>query len=171
MAADHIALPAAKRRRPRWIPRFLGAVPDLEPAQFRILGLVSLALYFEQYDFSMLSAAWGHITTSLGIAESQFGTDLMLIRLGALPALGIVAFADRIGRRRLFLGSLVASSLGTLLTAWAQSPFQFVVLQMATRAFMTAGMSVAFVILTEEFPAQHRGWAIGIVCWKTWPPP
>ena len=156
-------LPAAKRRRPLWIPHFLGAVPDLEPAKLRTLGILSLALYFEQYDFSMLSAAWGHITASLGIAESQFGTDLMMIRLGALPALGIVAFADRIGRRRLFLVSLVASSVGTLLTAWARSPFQFVALQMATRAFMTAGISVAFVILTEEFPAEHRGWAIGML--------
>jgi putative MFS transporter len=124
---------------------------------------VSLALFFEQYDFSMLTAAWAHITVSLGIAESQFGADLMMIRLGALPALGIVAFADRIGRRRLFLGSLVASSVGTLLTAWVQSPLQFVVLQMATRAFMVAGIAVSFVILSEEVPAQERGWAIGML--------
>jgi putative MFS transporter len=138
-------------------------VPDLEPAELRTLGLVSLALYFEQYDFSMLTSAWAHITASLGIPESQFGTDLMMIRLGALPALGIAAFADRIGRRRLFLVSLVASSVGTLLTAFSRTPFQFVALQMATRAFMTAGTAVAFVILTEEVPAQHRGWAIGML--------
>lgn len=163
MEAAHRTIAPLKKRRPLWIPHFLGSVPDLEPAQLRTLGLVSLALYFEQYDFSMLTAAWAHITASLGIAESQFGTDLMMIRLGALPALGIVAFADRIGRRRLFLGSLVASSVGTLLTAWVQSPFQFVALQMATRAFMTAGMAVAFVILAEEVPAQHRGWAIGML--------
>ena len=77
MEALESALPATRRRRPLWIPYFLGPVPDLGPTELRTLGLVSLALYFEQYDFSMLSAAWGHITASLGIAESRFGTDLI----------------------------------------------------------------------------------------------
>jgi putative MFS transporter len=34
---------------------------------------------------------------------------------------------------------------------------------MATRVFMVMGTSVAIVIVTEEFPAAHRGWAIGIM--------
>jgi hypothetical protein len=32
---------------------------------------------------------------------------------------------------------------------------------MATRVFMVIGTAVAIVIVTEEFPAAHRGWAIG----------
>jgi MFS family permease len=128
-----------------------------------MLGLVALALFFEQYDFSMLGAAWPRIRQDLGIPESQWGYALGLIRAGALPAFAIVAFADRIGRRRLFLGSVVAISLVTMLTAFARNVVEFVALQMVARAFMIAGMSVAFVIVTEEFPAEHRGWGVGML--------
>jgi MFS family permease len=34
---------------------------------------------------------------------------------------------------------------------------------MVTRMFMLTASAVAFVIVTEEFPALHRGWAIGML--------
>jgi MFS family permease len=151
------------RRNPWWIPPFLGGVPDVESRLIEMLGLVSLALFFEQYDNSMLTAALKHIATDLRIGESDLSGFLAIIRLGALPSLFLVQFADRIGRRRIFLASVIAFSLGTLLTGFAQTAPQFVVLQMFTRMFMLAGSAVAAVIVIEEFPAAHRGWAIGMI--------
>jgi hypothetical protein len=34
---------------------------------------------------------------------------------------------------------------------------------MSTRTFLLTGAATAFVIVTEEFPAEHRGWAIGML--------
>ena len=150
-------------RNPWWIPPFLGGVPDVEPRLITLLGLVSLALFFEQYDNSMLTAALKFIADDLGMTESGLGTFLAIIKLGAVPAFLIVPFADRIGRRRVFLVSVAVFSLGTLLTAFTQSAIQFVAVQMATRMFMLTASAVAFVIVTEEFPALHRGWAIGML--------
>jgi MFS family permease len=149
--------------RPWWLPRFVGRIPDVEPRLFTLLGLVSLALFFESYDLSMLTSALKHIAEDLGMVEEDLGRYLGTIRLGALPALAIVPLADRLGRRRLFLGSLVGVSILTVATAFAWDPSSFVALQMATRVFMVTGTSVAIVIVTEEFPAAHRGWAIGIM--------
>ncbi len=146
-----------------WIPPFLGRVPDLEPRLVSLLGLVSLALFFESYDMSMLTSALRYIATDLGMAERELGGYLGTIRLGALPAFFLVPFADRIGRRRVFLATVVGTSLGTLLTAFAQTAPQFVLAQMVTRAFLLAGAAVAVVIVTEEFPAEHRGWAVGML--------
>ena len=129
----------------------------------RLLGLVSLALFFESYDTSMLTSALKHIADDLAIAPQALAGWLSLIRLGALPAFLLVPFADRLGRRAVFLASLVGMSLGTLATAFVQTPVQFVVAQMAIRTFLVAGAAVAIVIVTEEFPAEHRGWAIGMV--------
>ena len=151
------------RRNPWWIPPFLGGVPEVESRLIELLGLVSLALFFEQYDNSMLTAALKHIAFDLQIDEARVSGLLSIIRLGALPSLFLVQFADRIGRRRIFLVSVIAFSLGTLLTGFAQSPFQFVALQMLTRMFMIAGSAVAAVIVIEEYPAAHRGWAIGMI--------
>ncbi len=148
---------------PWWIPPFLGRAPALEERLFTVLGLVSLAILFEQYDASMLTAALKHIATDLEIDEESLGPFLGAIRLGALPALFFVPFADRIGRRRVFLASLIGFSIGTMASALARDAYQFLVIQMVTRTFMTIGTAVAVVIITEEFPAANRGWAIGIL--------
>jgi MFS family permease len=70
---------------------------------------------------------------------------------------------DRIGRRRLVLLCITATSVGTALTVFAQGPLQFVAAQMIVRSGLIAGSAVAFVIVAEELPAAHRGWAIGIL--------
>jgi MFS family permease len=141
----------------------MGRIPDLEPRLVRLLGLVTLALFFESYDVSMLTAALRYIAADLGIAEPELGGRLAAIRLGALPALLVVPLADRIGRRRVFLGALVGLSAGTFATAFVQTALQFVAVQMLTRTFVLTLAAVAVVIVTEEFPAAHRGWAIGMM--------
>jgi len=150
-------------RNPWWIPPFLGTVPPVDGRLLTLLGLVSLAIFFEQYDASMLTAALKHIAFDLEIGEDRLGPFLAMIRLGALPALFLVPFADRFGRRRIFLASVVGFSIGTMASGFAQDAYQFVALQMVTRIFMTVGTAVAVVIIAEEYPALHRGWAIGMM--------
>ena len=150
-------------RNPWWIPAFLGGVPEVEARLISLLGLVSLALFFEAYDNAMLTSALKFIAADLGMADHDLGKYLALIRLGSLPAFLVVPFADRIGRRRVFLVSVLGFSLGTFITAFAQSAGQFAAVQMLTRTFMMSASAVAFVIITEEFPAAYRGWAIGML--------
>ena len=150
-------------RRPWWIPAFLGGVPDIDPALIRLVGVVSLVLLFEAYDASLMTAALKQIAEGLGMGESDLGPYLGIIRLGSLPALLVAPVADRLGRRRVFLASIAGFSAGTFLTAFARGPEEFVLAQMLTRAFSIAALAIAMVIITEEFPAEHRGWGIGIV--------
>ena len=161
--SDHVTVRGRGARRPWWIPPFLGSVPDVAPAPLRMLGVVALGLLFDQYDFGMLTAALPRIAADLGLGDDQLGYTLSLIRFGAVPAFLVLPLADRIGRRRLFLAAIAVMSIGTGLTAFAQSIAQFVAIQMVTRTFMTVGLSLAFVIVTEEFPAEHRGWGIGML--------
>ncbi|MFN8643384.1 MAG: MFS transporter [Candidatus Binatia bacterium] len=150
-------------RNPWWIPPILGGVPAVEPRLVSLLGLVALALFFEQYDNSMLTSALKYIAADLAMPEERLGWFLALVKLGAVPAFLIVPFADRIGRRRVFLVGVLLFSLGTLATAFAQTALQFVIAQTVTRTFMLTASAVAFVIVTEEYPAAHRGWAIGML--------
>ena len=150
-------------RNPWWIPSFFGPVPDVDRSLLSLLGFVAFALFFENYDFSLLNAALKHISHDLGIAETELGEFTALIRLGALPAFVLIPFSDVIGRRRLFLVSFIGLSLGTFLTAFTQSPAQFIAAQVATRTFMLTASAIAIVIVTEEFPAAHRGWGIGML--------
>jgi putative MFS transporter len=150
-------------RNPWWIPPFLGRVPAVEPRHLRILGIVSLGLFFENYDLSLLTSALKHIADDFGIAQDRLGFYLGAVRLGGLLAFFLLPLADRLGRRRVFLASLLGMSVFTLATALAQTPAQFVAFQLATRAFLATLAAVGVVMLAEEFPAPHRGWAVGIL--------
>jgi MFS family permease len=152
-----------KLRRPWWLPPFLGPIPPVEQHHLSLLGAVALALLFEEYDLAMLTAALPQIADTLQMAEADFGLYLGIIRLGALPAFALIPYADRVGRRRLFLVSLVGTALSTMLTGFAQTPAHFVACQMLTRTFFVTGSAIAFVMVAEEFPANHRGWGIGML--------
>jgi len=157
--------PTSRRRNPWWIPpHVLGRVPaGIDDRALAVLGFVSFALFFENYDVSLLGNALKYITEDLGVPESGLGYFQMLIRLGALPAFFLIPFVDRLGRRRLFLAALVGMSVGTLLTAFAQSAAQFVACQMVTRTFVLTASAVSIVIVAEELPASARGWGIGML--------
>jgi MFS family permease len=151
-------------RNPWWIPPFLGRVPvGVEERHLAVLGVVALALLFESYDMALLTAALGRIARDFGLSEAAQGLFTGSIRLGALPAFFVIPLADRLGRRRLFLVSVAGFSIGAFLTAFAQTPEQFVACQMLSRTFVISASAAAFVIVTEEFPAAHRGWGIGML--------
>lgn len=136
---------------------------DVHDDQVALLLAVSLALLFEEYDLAMLTSALHLIAGDLGMAETTLPYSLGLIRLGAAPAFFLVPYADRIGRRRIFLISLASMGLLTFATALSQTAWQFVLLQMLTRTFFVAGSAVAFVFVSEEFPAHRRGFGIGML--------
>jgi len=155
--------PAAPPRRPWWLLHIFGSVPRIDERSLSLLGLVSLAYFFENYDLSLLMSALSFIAADLGIAESELAGYTGLIRLGALPAFLLVPFSDRLGRRKIFLVSVAGLSLLTFVTAFTTSVWAFVAVQMLVRTCVLAASTMAFVIIAEEFPAEHRGWGIGMV--------
>ena len=122
---------------------------------------MGLGLFFENYDIGLVNAALPQIARGLGIDDGDTGFTVAAIRLGGVGAFLVLPFADRLGRRRVFLASLVGMSLGTFATALAQTSLQFALLGMATRVSLLTVSALALVILVEEFPAQRRGAAIG----------
>ena len=158
------AAPGPRPRRPWWIPPFLGRMPQgLDDRYVPVVGIVSLAFLFENYDVSMLSAALKQIRESYGLGTSEMSELLAWIRLGAIPAFLLLPLADRLGRRRVFLVAIAGMSVGTFVSGLAQTPMQFVVAQTVTRSFLVAATATAVVLVAEALPARHRGWGIGIL--------
>ena len=150
--------------RKHLVRRILGRLtnaPALTPRQHRVLWLVSLASLFDQYDRSLISLAFPQIQAGLGIPEADVGFLLSFIRFGSLPALFIAMAADRIGRRRALLGTVLAYTALTGLTALAPDQRWFLGLQFFSRVFGTAEMLIAVVVISEEFGAEARGWGVG----------
>ncbi len=152
--------PTARPRAIEWLVRVTGA-PALEAQQWRVLGLVSIATLFGQYDRAIFTLALPQIQAGLGIAEGEIGMLAALVRLGALPAFAIALAADRLGRRGVLIGTIVAYTLVTGLTMLAPDARSFVALQFVAGALTQAEVLVAIVVLCETLPAAHRGWGIG----------
>ena len=74
--------------RPAWVrlAPFLGRPPALTRRQWRVLGLVALASFFEMYDLYLFALALKQIQADLGIPEASLGILGSLVRFGALPA-------------------------------------------------------------------------------------
>ena len=154
---------AADRRPPRWfrVAWFLGRPPPLERRQWLVLGLVSAVSFFEQYDLYLFSLNLQQIQTSLNIAEADVAWLGSMVRAGALFAFLVTMAADRLGRRRVLLLTVLAYTLCTAATALAPNAQAFVVLQFLARVFAVAEALLATVVIVEEFPPEHRGWGVG----------
>ena len=155
--------PGATRTAPRWTQwtPYLGKPPALTDRQWRVMGLVSVAVLFDQYDLSLLSLALKQIQAELHISEGDLGSVGAFVRLGALPSFLIVMLADLIGRRRVMIGTIVVYTLLTGASAFAPDAQAFMWLQFFARTFAVAETILAYVVVTEEFDAAHRGWGIG----------
>jgi len=151
------------RYRPAWFrfAPFLGRPPLLTRRQWNVLGLVSIVSLFEQYDVYLFALNLAHIQRELGIEEAQLGLLGGLVRAGALGAVLVTLAADRFGRRRLLLVTVLAYTLLTGATALAPNAQWFVVCQLLARVFSSAETLIAVVVIAEEFDAEHRGWGIG----------
>ncbi|HEX5065894.1 MAG TPA: MFS transporter [Myxococcota bacterium] len=149
--------------RPGWLrfAPFLGRPPALTRHQWRVLGLVSIVSLFEQYDVYLLSLNLKQIQADLGIAEGQLGFLGGLVRSGALFALPLTLAADRIGRRRMLLFTILGYTLCTGATAVAPNATSFIAFQFLSRVFAAAETVIAIVVIAEEFDAAYRGWGIG----------
>ncbi|MEM7413828.1 MAG: MFS transporter, partial [Myxococcota bacterium] len=101
------------------------------------------------------------IQADLAIAEGSLGYLGSIVRLGGVLALPIALAADRFGRRRLLLVTVLAYTLLTGATAFAPNAEVFVGLQLLARAFAVAETLIAVVVIAEEFAPEHRGWGIG----------
>ncbi len=152
-----------RSHRPRWLrlAPFVGRPPALTRRQWRVLGLVSIVSLFEQYDVYLLSLNLKQIQADLGIAESDLGFLGGLVRAGALLAIFVTLAADRLGRRRILLFTILGYTLFTGATAFATNATSFIVLQFLARVLAAAESVIAVVVIAEEFDAEHRGWGIG----------
>lgn len=129
--------------------------------QWRVLALVSVASFFDQYDAGLFSLALKQIQEDLAMPDARLGVFSSIILVGAMFAVLLTWAADRYGRRRLLMLTVVAYTVLTGATAFAPDAETFVALQFFARAFITAEYALAVVVIGEELDDDARGWGIG----------
>lgn len=139
-------------------------VAERSPAyRRRLLFLLSSATFFEGYDNFVLSFVLALVLVDLGGTEAEAGWIRALVGLGAVVAFLLSAQADRIGRRRLLLVTIVGYTAAAAATAVSPSLAWLAAAQFTAQVFLGAEWAVAVTIVVEDFPAHERGRALGIV--------
>ncbi len=135
----------------------------LTPRHRTLLFLLGTATLFQGYDHFIASMALPYIGRDLGASQGTLGLALSAIRVGALVSIVFGRVADRRGRRGMLLVTIVAYTLATAATGLSRGITDFVVLQLLAQIFLVTELSVAQVVITEEFPVAFRSLGQGLL--------
>jgi MFS transporter, putative metabolite:H+ symporter len=148
---------ALRLRRPMAQP------PRFIASERRLLLLLGSVTFFEGYDRFIVTLALPYIGRDVGAGESTLGWALFWIHLGALLSLPLAMSADRWGRRLMLLVTVVGYTLATFATAFTTSVETFVACQLVANMFLIAELSLAHVVVAEEFSPEVRGFGLGVI--------
>jgi len=128
-----------------------------------VLAATCLSSFGSFYTMTVTTFALPQIQHGLSVPEDQVGTLFAVVRFGALFSLALGVLADRVGRRRLLIGSVAGVALCNLATVFVQSGETFAAAQFLARAFIAGQILLAGVVVTEELSAENRGFGLGLL--------
>ena len=133
----------------------------LTPRHWFLLWVLGAASFFEGYDLDIVTVALPQIRETFGLTQATAAIWLSVLYLGALPALFVSRWADRLGRRRVLLFSLTCYTVATGLTAFTPDIATYAAAQFVARLFLNAETAIVWTMVAEELPADSRGFGFG----------
>src|SRR4051812_46242647 len=118
----------------------------LEPQHRFLLAVLGMTSFFEGYDRGVVSLALKQIRATFHLTQGSASLWLTLLYVGALPALAITRYADRLGRRRLLVVSITGYTIATGCTAFAPNIGAFVLFQFTARVFLNAESAIVWTM-------------------------
>jgi MFS family permease len=134
-------------------------------AEWHTLAAAQLGWMLDGMDVMLYAFALTSIQREFAIASSTAGLLASIPLLTA--AIGGAAggmLADRYGRARILIYSILVYSIFTGLTATARTAGELAVWRALVGFGLGAEWSAGSVLVAETWPAQHRGKAIGFSC-------
>ncbi len=131
--------------------------------QWRLFVFLSVATFFEGYDFFALAQVLDSIQGEFGLDKFQLTALTAFINAGTIVAYLLVRKADRWGRRKVLMATIVGYTLFTLFSGLSTTVWMFAGFQFIARVFLIAEWATSMVIAAEEFPADRRGMVIGVI--------
>jgi MFS family permease len=135
----------------------------LERKHVMLLVLLGAASFFDGYDTAIKTLALTQIREDFGLTKSAAALMFAVVYFGALPAMALTRWADRIGRRRMLIWSVLGYMSFSGFTALAPNAQSYAVLQMCQQVFLVAETAIVWTMAAEELPAKARGFGFGIL--------
>lgn len=144
-------------------PASPATAPPLSSYQKLLFVFLSVATFFEGFDFMALAQILPDLRASMGLDKQQGGLLVGVINIGMLLSYFLVRQADRWGRRRVLSITIAGYTTASLLSGLAPNVWTFALAQLLARMFLISEWAVASIYAAEEFPAERRGVVIGVI--------
>lgn len=124
----------------------------------KLLGIAGLGWMFDALDVGMLSFIIAALKVEWNLSTEQMGWIGSVNSIGmAVGALVFGVMADRIGRKKVFILTLLLFSLGSGASAFTSSLAAFLVFRFIIGAGLGGELPVASTLVSESVPAEKRG--------------
>ena len=133
------------------------------PYQKRLFVFLSVATFFEGYDFTALSQILPNLQAEMSLSDAALGNLAGVISAGTIVSYALIRMADKWGRRRVLTITILGYALLTFMTAMSRGPVDFALYQFTARIFLIAEWALCMVYAAEEFPADQRGFVLGLI--------
>lgn len=124
----------------------------------KLLGIAGTAWMFDAMDVGILSFVIAAVALDWGLTPEQSGWIGSMNSIGmAVGAFGFGILADRIGRKNVFMITLVLFSVASGLSAFTTGLGAFLVLRFLVGAGLGGELPVASTLVSESVEAHERG--------------
>jgi MFS family permease len=145
-------------RLPWWYPP---QRPDARAAS--VLGMLATLSLVVGYHGTLLTQTMSFAADEFGAGTTAQGGAFAAVRVGALLAILLAALADRRGRRRLLVVSLLGAIGSTVVGALVPNLATLAATQVVNRGSVSAASVLLVVIAAEEMPAGARAYALSLL--------
>ncbi|MED3624971.1 MFS transporter [Neobacillus thermocopriae] len=129
-----------------------------EVSSRKLLGIAGMGWMFDAMDVGMLSFIIAALSVEWGLTPGQMGWIGSINSIGmAVGALVFGLAADRIGRKNVFIITLLLFSLGSGASAFTTTLTAFLVLRFLIGMGLGGELPVASTLVSESVPVEKRG--------------
>lgn len=138
-------------------------VKEVKPAaaplsRNKLLGVAGVGWMFDAMDVGILSFVIAALAVDWGLTSQQMGWIGSVNSIGmAVGALVFGLLADKIGRKQIFMWTLVLFSVASGLSALTTTLVAFLVLRFFVGMGLGGELPVASTLVSESVPAKERG--------------
>ena len=115
----------------------------LTPYQRRLFVFLSVATFFEGYDFIALTQILPNLRADMALDKAEGGLMVSFITAGTVLAFFLVRAADRLGRRKLLTLTIAGYTVFTFASGLAPEAISFAFFQFLARMFLVARLTAS----------------------------
>ncbi len=150
--------------RPMTSRRWTGWWHAASPEARRALWAAALGWMLDAFDVMLYALVLTALMQDLGLTKATAGLlGSVTLVASAVGGVGFGLFADRYGRTRALMTSIIVYSVFTAACGLAQSALQLAIFRIALGLGMGGEWASGAALVAETWPAKHRGKAMGLM--------